>query len=55
MNMNSDMPEHVGQTRQSKCFNYTSGSETNIRRIPKVTRRDMALENGHETLGCTPG
>lgn len=50
MNMNSNMPEHVGQTRQSKCFNYMSGSETDMRHIPKMTRRDMALENGHEAL-----
>lgn len=27
-----------------------SGSETDIRSIPTMTRRDMALENGHETF-----
>ena len=41
--MNSDMPEHVGQTRQSKCFNYTSGSKTDIRSTPKMMKRDMAI------------
>lgn len=62
MNMNSDMPEHVGQTRQSKCFNYVSGSEIDMRHSPKMTRRDPALENGHKALdwdsggvGFTPG
>lgn len=55
--VNGDMPEHVGQTRQSQCFNYMRGSETDIRSSPKMTRRDMALENGHETSdwGSIPG
>lgn len=57
MNMNSDMPEHVGQTRQSKCFNYMSGSETDTRHIPKRTRRDMeheALDRDSGDVGSTP-
>lgn len=49
MNMKSNMPKHEG--RQDKAsFNYRSGSERDTGSIPRVTRRDTALEDGQETL-----